>query len=94
MTEEDIAIALREMGISPEEYEELKDPSSVAEMRERLDRFKSKLKRRYKKAVRRLHPDVSEGSKTKFILVNKVYEHLSKMEISAKPRKVKIRIRL
>ena len=94
MTHEEVAIALREMEIAPEEYDELSDPAPLSVMEERLEKFKAKLKRRYRKVARRLHPDTETGSAERFLLVKSVYELIQKMEIEAKPKKVKIRIRL
>ena len=85
LSEADAVRAMRELGITPADFQLIEQASSYPEKCERLEELRAKAKAGFKKAALRLHPDIpanrSEEKTEMFKLVARVLDDIGRLRV-------------
>ena len=80
--------AFDELGISASELHNIRTPGSLSDMQGRLEDLQIRVKRGFKAAALRLHPDVNsdEGAESLFKLVSEVVRQIMALRVKERPK--------
>jgi hypothetical protein len=89
LSDADMLRAFDELGVEPSELISIRAPGSLASMQVRLKEFQSRVKRGFKEAALRLHPDVTPNNPEAlelFKLVSEVVRQLMALRVQERPK--------
>ena len=89
LTDSQMLTALGELGIQVDEFHAIRTPGPLAEMQARLDEFQARVKKAYREAAMRLHPDRNPDdpeSEDLFKRVSEVVRQLQALRVQERPR--------
>lgn len=93
LTDSQMLIAFDELGLDASELSAVQVPGSLSDMRARLEDLQSRVKKGFKEAALRLHPDVNPENpeaEDLFKLVSEVVRQIMALRIKERPRTIPI----